>query len=83
MHVLSAPDRRGRVRDVGFPCFDVDPGGFRDRVAQLVAPGHRARKRAADADVRLPRRLPAEHRVERDQLEDIDRLQLQLLARSR
>ena len=57
----------------------VDARRRGDLVPQLVAAGHGAGKRAADADVAFARRLPAEHRVEGDQFQDIDRRQFELL----
>ena len=65
-----------------FPLLDIDPRLLRDRVAELVGTRHLAGKRTADANVARPGRDTAEHRVKGDQLEDMNRLKLELLPRS-
>ena len=60
------------------PLFQINPRRLRDCGFQLIAPRHRARERAADADVPFPGRLPAKHRIERHQFQHVDRRKLQL-----
>ena len=57
---------------------EINPRRSRHIFPQLIRPGQRARKRAADADVRRASGLAAEHRVEGDEFEDIDRLEAEL-----
>src|SRR5579885_275160 len=49
-------------------------------VHQLKAAGHRAAQCAADANMRFAGRLAAKHEVEGHQLQDVDRLQAELLC---
>ena len=54
-----------------------DPGGGARFFHHLVAAGHRAAQGAANANVRLSRRRLPKHRIEGDELENVDRLQIE------
>jgi len=60
------------------PLVQIDPGGGGDFIPEFVAAGHGAGERAANANVAFAGGMAAEHRVEGDQLEDIDGLELEL-----
>src|SRR6202030_3762297 len=53
-------------------------GGRAEILHQLVAPGHGTAERAANTNVRTAGGFEAEHRIKRNELENIDRLQIQL-----
>src|SRR4030095_10732068 len=63
---------------LGLPLFDVDSRGAGDGVAQLVGTCKLARQRAAHAEVTRPSGDAPKHRIERNELEDVYRLQLEL-----
>jgi len=53
---------------------------FAEMIAELVGTAQRAGERAADFDLDFARRMLAEHGVEGDELEDVDRLEVELVG---
>src|SRR4051812_47144224 len=62
---------------IALPLLDVDVRGLRNRIAQFVRTGELAAQGSANANVRLAGRVPAEHRIKRDELENVDRLKIE------
>jgi hypothetical protein len=54
----------------------MDSGVFAEYVQQFVTTRHRARECPADADVMFSGRFPTKHRIERHQLQNVDRLKI-------
>ena len=68
----------GRVHPVTVVVRGISSGGTTKRLAHLRRTGHGARKRTADADGCLARGGLTKPWIKRDQLEDVDRLEVEL-----